>query len=149
MCDSTVPSESTASMPRSWARIGPYRSTRSPPALVATAPPTVALCRLAMKTPRSRPGSASATCCRLTPAPGADLPGVKIDRAEAVQPGQAEHHLAVERDAAAARPVFPPCGTTATPASAHSASSAATCSVPPGRSTAGVLPANPPVQSTA
>ena len=35
------------------------------------------------------------------PGAGADLPGVKIDRAEAVQPGQAEHHLAVERDAAA------------------------------------------------
>ena len=34
------------------------------------------------------------------PGPRADLPGIKVGRAEPVQPGQAEHHLAVQRDAA-------------------------------------------------
>ena len=101
MCDSTVPSESTASMPRSWARIGPYRSTRSPPALVATAPPTVALCRAGDEHAQVQAGIGVGDLLQAHPGPGADLPGVKVDRAEPVQPGQAEHHLAVQRDAAA------------------------------------------------
>ena len=40
----------------------PEAQDSQPAALVATAPPTVALPRLAMRIPRSRPGSASATC---------------------------------------------------------------------------------------
>ena len=45
-------------------------------------------------------------------------------------------------------PVLPPCGTTATPAPAQAATTAATSSVEPGRTTARARPAWVPVQST-
>ncbi len=38
-----VPSAKTASMPKSWWRIDPYRRNRRPPALVAIIPPMVAV----------------------------------------------------------------------------------------------------------
>ena len=45
-------------------------------------------------------GSGVGDLLQAHPGPGADLPRVKIYRAEPVQPGRAEHHLAVQRDAA-------------------------------------------------
>ena len=50
------PSASTAVSPATWARIVPKRTTREPPAFVATAPPTVAESRLAKSTGASKPG---------------------------------------------------------------------------------------------
>jgi hypothetical protein len=144
-----VPSARTASIPRSCARIGPKRRTRSPPALVATAPPTVALPRLAIRIPRSRPGSASATCCRVTPAPA-----VTWDASRSTGPIWFRRvRLSTTSPCSGTppptRPVFPPCGTTATPAPVHRARTAATSAVSRGRTTAGVWPWKRPVQSTA
>jgi len=69
--DTTVPSARTASRPTTWARIGPYRSTCKPPALVATMPPTVALSRAARSTGKSSPALSAVSCRRasVTPAP--------------------------------------------------------------------------------
>ena len=40
-----------------WARMAPWRSTRTPPALVAAIPPTVAVSRAARSTPKASPAS--------------------------------------------------------------------------------------------
>ena len=58
-CVITDPSASTACRPITCARIVPKRTTREPPALVLTAPPTVAVARAPQSTAKSRPAAAS------------------------------------------------------------------------------------------
>ena len=78
-----------------------------------------------------------------------DLPGARVDGLELVEPPQvdARSRRASGTDPPTS-PVFPPWGTTAAPCALHARSTAATCSVSAGATTAGVLPRNRPVQST-
>src|SRR5207244_558489 len=99
--DTTVPSARTASIPRNCARIGPKRRTRSPPALVATAPPTVALPRLAIRIPQIQARVGVRRLLKGDPGPGRDLRCLTIDRSHPVQAGQAQHDLTVQGHAPA------------------------------------------------
>ena len=83
------------------------------------------------------------------PGPGADLAGVKIDRAEPVQPGQAEHDLAVQRDAAADQAGVPALRDDRHPRVRTQPEQGGDLRGAAGASTAGAWPVKPPVQSTA
>ena len=146
------PSARTASTPSTWVRIVPKRTTRDPPALVATAPPTVAESRLAKSTGVSRP--AARACSRqrdsVTPAPAVTCmapvstgPRSSRRRVESTTIGRSRGTLPPTR------PVLPPCGTSGAPALAHAATTAAVSAVSPGRTTSATSPAKRPVQSVA
>ena len=146
------PSASTAVTPATWDRIVPNRTTREPPALVATAPPTVAVSRLAKSTGASSP---AAWACRRQPARVTPAPTLTC-----IAPGSTgsiwsrrrvdSTTMAVCRGTPPpTRPVLPPCGTTAAPESAQRPTTAATCWASAGRATSKASPRNRPVQSVA
>ena len=132
-------------------RMAPWRSTRMPPALVATMPPTVA--RVAR--PRGRRRTPSRLPLRrwlqrgvrVAPAPAVTWPARASTgsrrssrrRVSTIAPAASPH-----RHAAGTSPVLPPCGTRATPCSAHQATTAATSAVSAGRTTARRRAAEPP-----
>ena len=150
----TLPSASTASIPSSWARIGPWRSTWMPPALVAIMPPMVAESRAPRSTPNPKPGRA-----------GMGLERRRGSRPHRPSPLRPRRRPARGRAAGASRsrpaggpasargtdpptsPVLPPCGITAAPAAAQARSTATTSSVDAGRTTASASPRQRPVQS--
>ncbi len=74
-----VPSTRTASNPRSWERIVPWRTTFTPPALVATIPPIVAESRAPRSTPTSQPAVRAAACtsASVAPAPTVTSPATR------------------------------------------------------------------------
>ena len=150
MRDTTEPSARTASRPATRARIGPWRTAWAPPALVATIPPTVAESRAARSIPTSQPEprTAEATDARVAPAPTVSWPLTRST-------GPSERRRVVTSTTAPSggtapptSPVFPPCGTTATPSDPHRRSTAATSSRSAGRTTARLRPDQRPVQST-
>ena len=145
--DTTAPEASTASTPTTDARIDPQRSTRTPPALVDTAPPTVAVSRDAKSTPSSQPAARACACkaAREAPAPATHVPPLSTGDNEVSR--RVETTTPPNGTAPPTRPVFPPCGTTGTPAAAHRRTTSATSGREPGRTTATEDPLNRPVQS--
>ena len=143
-----MPSASTASTPSD---LGPHRrrsgSTWSPPALVATIPPTVAESRAARSTPKaSRPPSAWRwRPASVTPAPAVTWPAAGRPR----RAGRGGAGSAPPRRASGTepptRPVLPPWGTMAHAGGGRRRrTTAATSSTSPGRTTAGVEPTEAP-----
>ena len=100
------PSTRTASNPSSWERIGPWRTTFTPPALVATIPPIVAESRAPRSTPTSQPAARAAACTTRQRRAGSDryFAGDAIHLLDLVQAQQAHHHLAATRHRPADEP---------------------------------------------
>ena len=133
----TDPSARTACTPATWARIVPKRTTREPPALVLTAPPTVALARAPQSTAKSSPAARACSCSRsmVTPAPA-------VTCWAATSTGPSESSRRSDSSTSPPRgtlpptsPVLPPWGTIDAPAAAHARTTAATSSAEPGRTT--------------
>jgi hypothetical protein len=116
-----------------------------PPALVLSMPPICALPWAPQAMGKKRPASAAASCTRCTTQPAsatreksrASMSRMRFSRSRLSTtaggpPG--------ETTAAPHSPVRPPAGTTAMPAAAHCATTAATSSTVPGRSTASGAP---------
>ena len=80
---------------------------------------------------------------------GRDLTGGRVGRAQLAQPAQAEHHLAVQRHAAADQPGVAALRDDGEPGAGAAGQDLRDLTVSRGRTTAGVWPANLPVQSTA
>ena len=115
-----------------------------PPALVARLPPIVQLPSAPRESGNSRPAAAAASCtvCRTTPASTVIVSlAASIPRIRRIRVSESTTCVPDESGTAPPQsPVFPPWGTTATPASRHSATTAATSSVLPGRTTAAARP---------
>ena len=148
-----VPSASTASIPTSCCRMAPYRSTFTPPALVATIPPTVAESRDPMSTPNAQPDLRTCfwSAPRVVPAPTVTSPATSstgsVTRRRSVDRTSCGRGEPRSSRGAAARgtppptsPVLPPCGTTAAPTSPQARSTVATSSRVPGLTTAAATP---------
>ena len=148
--DTTVPSPSTASTPRSWARVSPWRSIRSPPALVAMVPPTVAWSRLAMSTPYAHPAAAASPCtaARLAPAPAVTCPPTSSTGPTWSSPRRQSTTSPAQGHRPSDQPRVPALEGEADAHVPAEGDTAATCSVVPGRRTAVVAPRNRPDQST-
>ncbi len=168
----TDPSASTASRPTTRVRIGPWRMTWMPPALVATIPPRVAESLAARSMPSSWPIAPAARCAlpSVVPAPACRSKEVasqrvissrrRVDRINgaggrerpapsgrapgAERPGVSPRRRGTEPPT---RPVLPPCGTTSMPASRQQEMTFATCAVSAGRATARHGAPKRPVQS--
>ena len=145
----TVPSASTASKPTTCRRIGPWRRTFTPPALVATMPPIVAESRAPRSTPTSQPAARAAawTAPRVAPAPTVISPA----SASTSPMDPSRRRLMTTSPPRGTEPptrlVLPPCGTTPTPASAQARRQSPTSDALPGRTTASAGPLNRRVQS--
>ena len=122
---------------------------RSPPALVATIPPTVAESRAARSTPKASPAGAAAlsTAARVAPAPAVNWPAATSTGSMAARRRRLTTTSPWSGTPPPTRPVLPPWGTTGRPASCRRAMTAATSAVLPGRTTAAAFPAKRPVQS--
>ena len=128
-------------------RVGPYRSTCTPPAFVAIVPPTVALSRAPRSTPYSQPARARVglhSRRASTPAPAVTCAARRRRpvRARRAAAGRATISPCSGTDPPTS-PVLPPCGTTATRAALQMRSTAATSATAPGRTTAGVSTLEP------
>ena len=123
-----------------------------PPALVATAPPTVALARAPQSTPKSSPAARAWRCNAsiVTPAPAVTCAAGTSTGSRRVRPRK--DSTTVGRSHAGTppptSPVLPPCGTIAAPAAAQAATTAATSASQCGRTTHVASPRYRPVQST-
>ncbi len=110
-----MPSARTASNPPTRWRIGPWRRTLTPPALVATIPPIVAESRAAKSTPTSHPAvrTASCTVARTAPAPTVTSPA-SASTGPISESRRSDSTTSPPRGTdPPTRPVLPPCGTTA------------------------------------
>ena len=139
--------------PATWTRIVPKRTTREPPALVATAPPTVAESRLAKSTGASNP---AAWACRrqsaiVTPAPSVTCERAGVDGAARVRRLVDSTTIGSPRGTLPpTSPVLPPCGTTGDAGrGARPRARRRPRPVDPGRTTSSASPTKRPVQSRA
>src|SRR5712692_9397906 len=91
---------------------------RSPPALVATIPPTVAESRAARSTPKARPASEAApsTAARVAPAPTVTWPAATSTGSMAASRRRLTTTSPCSGTPPPTRPVLPPWGTTGRPA---------------------------------
>ena len=101
------------------------------------APPTVALSRLAIRMPRSRSGWAAPTRASVTPADAVTWRASRSTGLSSVSRARLSTTSPCSGTPPPTSPVLPPWGTTARPARVQQASTAATCSVSAGRTTAG------------
>src|SRR5581483_1688836 len=122
---------------------------RSPPALVATIPPTVAESRAARSTPKASPAPAAAasTAASVAPAPAVTWPAATSTASIEDSRRRLSTTSPCRGTPPPTRPVLPPWGTTGRPAVDSAAMTAAASSVLPGRTTAAARPAKRPVQS--
>ena len=150
----TVPSASTASRPPIRARTVPWRSARMPPASQAARPPSVALSRAPKSTPASSPAARACawSAASVTPAPALTWSERAVDLAEVREPREREHDLRPP----ARRPRHAGAHHAGVAAlrhhgravlASHAASTAATSSVVPGRTTAAARPDQRRIQS--
>ena len=147
------PSASTAVSPATCDRIVPKRTTREPPALVATAPPTVAESRLAKSTGASSPAARAWRRQRgqRDAGPGRHLQGAGVDGAERGQPASSRARPSARRAARCRRRgrCCRPAATTGAPASAHARRTRGDLGGVAGRTTSSASPRKRPVQSVA
>ena len=139
-----LPSASTASRPSVRSRVFPKRSTAVPPAFVDRLPPIVQLPSDASDSGNWRPAEAAASCAAASGSPDST---VIVALAVSIARTRFMRVRAITTEAPLASgtepphmPVLPPCGTMATPASAHARTTAATSAVVPGRTTARAAP---------
>ncbi len=140
----TVPSGSTTSSPSTRSRALPKRTVELPPALVASTPPICAVPSELMDSGSSRSAASAASCAAFSVTPASTV--MVMSSASISRTRFSRDRLSTSCDpssegtAPPTMEVLPPCGTTATPSRAHSASTAATSAVSAGRTTAGVRP---------
>ena len=139
---------STASTPRHSARALPWRSTFTPPALVASTPPICAVPWDASASGNWRPAlaAASRTCCRVAPASATITPSsgwmarMAVIRSSDRTSGTVPSGITCPPTS----PVPPPRGTMATRASAQRRTTAATSSTLRGAAISPARPRNRP-----
>ena len=133
-----VPSARTASNPSICARIGPWRTTLTPPAFVATRPPIVAESRAPRSMPTSQPAARAAVCAsaRVTPDAAVISPASASRSVIWLSRRMLMTTSPPRGTEPPTSPVLPPCGTTPTPALPHAIRIAATSLTVPGLTTA-------------